>query len=102
MDSTLSRPQVNTHQGSAEVKALEEALSRLVGEDTDSASDRRAEMTGSDAVWADEPSLHARFRPADLKEDRFLGDTQSPDRRSSRTLTRFLIVAFIGVGCTLA
>ncbi len=50
---------------------------------------------------ADKPSLHATFPPADVKDDRFLGDTPSPGRRSSRALT-FLIVAFIGVGCTLA
>ncbi len=99
MDSPPSRPQVDTDQGSADVKALEEALSRLVGA---SASARRAEMAGSNAVWAGEPSLHATFPPADLKDDRFLGDTPSPGRRSSRTLTRFLVVAFIGVGCTLA
>jgi hypothetical protein len=102
MDSAPSQPQVNTDQGSADVKALEEALSRLVGEDTASASERRAQMAGSDAVWADEPSLDATFRLANLKDHPFLGETPSPGRRFSRAVTRLLIVAFIGVGCTLA
>jgi hypothetical protein len=44
MDSTPSRPQANKDQGSADVKALEEALSRLVREDTASASERRAQL----------------------------------------------------------
>ena len=99
MDST---PSQNTVQGSADVKALEQALSKLVGEGTASASERRAQMAGSDAVRADEPSLHATFRPADVKNDRFLGDTPSPRRRFSRALTRFVIAACIGGACILA
>jgi hypothetical protein len=102
MDPTPSRPQVNTDQGRTDVKALEEALSKLVGEGTASAFERRAQMAGSDAVWADEPSLRATPRIADLKDRPFLGDTPSPRSRFSRALTRFLVVAFIGVGCTLA
>jgi hypothetical protein len=102
MDPTPSRPQVNTDQGRTDVKALEEALSKLVGEGTASAFERRAQMAGSDAVWADEPSLRATPRIADLKDHPFLGDTPSPRSRFSRALTRFLVVAFIGVGCTLA
>jgi hypothetical protein len=103
MDSTPSRPQANKDQSSAAVKALEEALSRLVGEDTASASERRAQMAGSDAVWADEPLLHATFRLAiPLKDHSFLGETPSPGGRFSRAPTRFLVGAFIGVGCILA
>jgi hypothetical protein len=101
MDSTPSRPQDNTDQRSAESKALEEALSKLVEEGTTRASERRAQMAGSDAVW-EEPSLHATFPSADLNDDQFLGDSPSPGRRFSRALTRFLIMAFIVVGCTLA
>jgi hypothetical protein len=102
MDPTPSLPQVNTDQGRTDVKALEEALSKLVGEGTACAFERRAQMAGSDAVWADEPSLRATPRIADLKDHPFLGDTPSPRSRFSRALTRFLVVAFIGVGCTLA
>src|SRR5262245_15236626 len=58
-------------------------------------------MASSDALRG-EPPPHTTPRPADLKDDRFLGDTPSPGRRFSRALTRFLVVAFIGVGCTLA
>jgi len=99
MDSTRSQ---NTVQDSADVKALEQALSKLAEEGTASASERRAQMAGSDAVRAGEPSLHATFRPADVKNDRFLGDTPSPRRRFSRALTRFVIAAFIGGACVLA
>jgi hypothetical protein len=101
MDSAPSSPEVNTDQRSAESKALEEALSKLVEEAITRASERRAQMARSDAVW-DEPSLHATFPSADLNDDRFLGDSPSPGRRFSRALTRFLIMAFIVVGCTLA
>jgi hypothetical protein len=54
----------------------------------------------SDALPA--ASLDATLRPADLKDDGLLSDTPSPSRRASRAFTRFLIVAFMGVGCTLA
>jgi hypothetical protein len=107
MDSTPSPAQAHTHQDSGEVlvpapkdqKAAEEALSRLLREATAIASDRR---TDSDALPVAEPSLDATLRPADLKDVRFLSDTPSPGRRASPALTRFLIVAFIGVACTLA
>jgi TolA-binding protein len=46
--------------------------------------------------------IRIRALRADLKDRPFLGDTPSPRSRFSRALTRFLVVAFIGVGCTLA
>jgi hypothetical protein len=83
-------------------KATEEALTKLLREATAIASDRRTDMARSDALRAAEPSIDAMLGPvADLKYDRFPG-TPSPGKRASRVLSRFLIVAFIGVGCTLA
>src|SRR5262249_47117651 len=50
-----------------------------------------------------EPPPYTTPRPADLKgKIGVLSDTPPPGRRFSRALTRFLVVAFIGVGCTLA
>jgi hypothetical protein len=104
MDSTPGPTQVNAHQdsGKEDRKAFEDALSKVLEEATALASDRRTDIAGSDALPVAEPSLDATLRPADLKDVRFLSDTPSPGRRASRTLTRFLIVAFIGVACTLA
>jgi hypothetical protein len=83
-------------------KATEEALTKLLQEATAIASDRRTDMARSDALRAAEPSIDAMLGPvADLKDDRFPA-TSSPGKRASRVLSRFLIVAFIGVGCTLA
>jgi chemotaxis protein histidine kinase CheA len=83
-------------------KAAEEALTELLREATAIASDRRTDMARSDALRAAEPSIDAMLGPvADLKDDRFPA-TSSPGKRASRVLSRFLIVAFIGVGCTLA
>src|SRR5262249_26517964 len=79
----MDRPQANTDQRSAEMMALEEAF--------------------SNALRAVEPPPYTTPRPADLKgKIGVLSDTPPPGRRFSRALTRFLVVAFIGVGCTLA
>ena len=64
MGSTPSGPQANTNRGSsAEMKALEEALSSIVGE---APSDWRPKMASSDALRAVEPSPYPTPRPADL------------------------------------
>ena len=96
----MDRPQANTDQRSADLKALEEALSGLVGEGP---SDWRTKMASSDALRPVEPSPYTTPRPVDLKgKIGVLSDTPPPGRRFLRALTRFLVVAFIGVGCTLA
>src|SRR5262249_12599964 len=96
----MDRPQANTDQRSAEMMALEEALSSIVGEGP---SEWRTKMASSEALRGVEPSPYTTPRPADLKgKIEVLSDTPPPGRRFSRALTRFLAVAFIGVGCTLA
>jgi len=47
MYSTLGPAQANTHQDSGEIKAAEEALSRVLQEATAIASDRRTDMARS-------------------------------------------------------
>src|SRR5262249_45527064 len=95
----MDRPQANKDQGSAEMMALEEALSSIVGE---GASDWRTKMASSDALRAVEPSP-TMFRPADLnRKTGFQSDTPPPGNRASRGLSLFTIVGFIGVGCILA
>ena len=96
----MDRPQANTDQRSAEMMALEDALSSIVGEGP---SDWRNRMASSDALRAVEPSPYTTPRPADLKgKIGVLSDTPPPGRRASRGLTLLSIVGFIGVGCILA
>src|SRR6266536_2592415 len=97
MDSTHNMPGPPKDQ-----KAAEEALTKLLREATAIASDRCTDMARSNTLRAAGPSVDAMLGPvADLKDDRFPG-TPSPGRRASRVLSRFLILAVIGVGCTLA
>jgi hypothetical protein len=94
MDSKPSMPGSLKDQ-----KATEEALTRLLREAT-AIADRRTDMARSDALRA-RSQIDAMLGPvAHLKDDRFPG-TPSPGKRASRVLGRLLIVAFIGVGCTL-
>jgi hypothetical protein len=101
MDSTLGPAQANTHQDSGEIKAAEEALSRVLQEATAIASDRRTDMARS-ALRVAGPSIDATLHSAELKDDRFQSVRPSFGRRASRALARFLIPAFIGVAGTLA
>src|SRR5262245_16662686 len=83
----MDRPQANTDQRSADMQALEEALSSIVGEGP---SDWRTRMASSDALRAVEPPPYTTPRPADLKgKIGVLSDTPPPGRRFSRALTRF-------------
>src|SRR5215510_10999462 len=92
----MDRPQANTDQRSAEMMALEEALSSIVGEGP---SDWRNRMASSEALRAVEPSPYTTPRPADLKgKIGVLSDTPPPGRRASRGLSLLSIVGFIGVG----
>ncbi len=96
MDSRPSIPGPPKDQNAAE-----EALTKLLQEATAIASDRRTDMTRSDALRA-EPSVDATLGPvADLRGDRFSG-TPSPGKRTLRVLSRLLIVAIIGVGGIVA
>ncbi len=101
MDSTLGPAQANTRQDSGEIKAAEEALSRVLQEATAIASDRRTDMARS-ALRVAGPSFDATLHSAELKDDRFQSVRPSFGRRASRALARFLIPAFIGVAGTLA
>ena len=101
MDSTLGPAQTNTHQDSGEIKAVEEALSRVLQEATAIASDRRTDMAGS-ALRVAGPSIDATLHSAELKDDRFQRVRPSFARRASRALARFLITFCIGVAATLA
>ena len=101
MDSTLGPAQTNTHQHSGEIKAVEEALSRVLQEATAIASDRRTDMAGS-ALRVAGPSIDATLHSAELKDDRFQRVRPSFARRASRALARFLITFCIGVAATLA
>jgi hypothetical protein len=101
MDSTLGPAQTNTHQDSGEIKAAQEALSRVLQEATAIASDRRADMAGS-ALRVVGPSIDTTLHSAEPKDDRFQSVRPSFGRRASRALARFLIPAFIGVAGTLA
>jgi hypothetical protein len=99
MASTLGPAQ--THQDSAEIKAAEEALSRLLQEATAIASDRRTDMAGF-AIRVAGPSIDATLPSAELKDDRFQSVKTSFGRRASHALARFLIPAFIAVAGILA
>ena len=101
MDSTLGPARANTHQDSGEIKAAEEALSRVLQEATAIACDRRTDMAGS-ALRVAGPSIDATLHSAELKDDRFQSVRPSFGGRASRALARFLIPAFIGVAGTLA
>ncbi len=70
MDSTLGPAQANTRQDSGEIKAAQEALSRVLQEATAIASDRRTDMARS-ALRVAGPSIDATLHSAEIKDDRF-------------------------------
>ncbi len=78
MASTLGPAQ--THQDTAEIKAVEEALSRLLQEASAIGSDRR-----TDIARAAQPSIDATLHSAELKDDRFQSVRPSFGRRASRS-----------------
>ncbi len=82
MASTLGPAQ--THQDTAEIKAVEEALSRLLQEASAIGSDRRTDIPGS-AIRAAQPSIDATLHSAELKDDRFQSVRPSFGRRASRS-----------------
>jgi hypothetical protein len=108
MDSKPSRaPADPRHDGDVVVLATkdwtdaEEALSRLAHV----ASDRRRPTAGSDFAAGPrvtEPSLDATLRPAGVNNDPLPTGRPSLGRRTSRSLTRFLATACVGVAATLA
>src|SRR5580700_1608819 len=108
MDSKPSRaPADPHHDGDVVVLATkdwtdaEEALSRLAHV----ASDRRRPAAGSDFAAGPrvtEPSLDATLRPAGVNNDPLPTGRPSLGRRTSRSLTRFLATACVGVAATLA
>jgi len=79
----------------------EKVLSKLA----QAASDRRRPAAGSDfcaGPRVTEPLLDARLRPADLDNGALPTNRPSLGRRTSRSLTRFLMAACVGVATTLA
>jgi hypothetical protein len=108
MDSKPNPTQADPHQdGDVVVLApkdwtdAEKALSKLAHV----ASDRRRAASGSDfsaGPRVTEPSLDATLRPADLNSSPFPTERPSLDRRTSRSLPRFLVAAGVGVAATLA
>jgi hypothetical protein len=106
MDSKLSPAQAGPHRdgdvvvlGPKDWTDAEEALSKLAHV----ASDRRrlpAELSAGPR--ATEPSLGPTLRPTDLNNDPLPTDRPSLDKRTLRSLARFLLAAGVGVAATLA
>jgi hypothetical protein len=111
MDSKLSPAQADPHHEGhdGDVALLEPkdwteaeaALSKLAHV----AADRRRPTAGSDfsaGPRVTEPSLDATLRPAGLNPGPSPTDRPSLGRRTSRSLSRFLVTVCIGVAVTLA
>jgi hypothetical protein len=104
MDSKLTPVQAGPHHDSDVVLVAPKDWT-YVEEAPHVSSNQRRATAGSDfsaGPRMTESSLDPTLRPADVNNDPLPTDRPSPGRRTSRSLTRFLVAVCIGVAATLA